>query len=90
MIVARRYIVRGLVQGVGFRWFVLRRARERGVGGWVQNRPDGTVEVLAEGEPTALEGLEGDLRSGPRSARVSDFSVTEERPTGAGDQFNIH
>src|SRR5205807_9329129 len=63
-------IVHGDVQGVGFRYFVLRRAREARLAGWVRNRADGTVECLAEGPRAALEGLLADLRRGPGLAEV--------------------
>lgn len=63
-------VVHGRVQGVGYRWFVSRRAEEHGVRGTARNRPDGTVEVTAEGARPALEALLGDLREGPVRARV--------------------
>jgi acylphosphatase len=62
--------VSGRVQGVGFRYFVLRVASELGLSGWVANEPDGTVRVVAEGPRSALESLLADLREGPRGARV--------------------
>jgi acylphosphatase len=65
-----RAVVHGRVQGVGFRWFVARRAEERGLGGAVRNLPDGSVEVIAEGAREDLEALLGELRSGPPRARV--------------------
>lgn len=64
-------LVRGRVQGVGFRWFVRQAARDLGLAGWVRNRPDGTVEVAAAGEPQALERLRETLREGPEGASVS-------------------
>ena len=79
-------LVRGRVQGVGFRWFVRERARELGVRGWVRNRGDGSVEVEAEGDLASLEELRRSLASGPTGARVSgvdDLPNTErsvERP----------
>jgi acylphosphatase len=68
---ARRYIVEGRVQGVGFRYFVLRTARELGLGGHVRNLPDGRVEVEAAGPPDELAALEERLRQGPPAARVA-------------------
>jgi acylphosphatase len=65
-----RWIVSGRVQGVGFRWFVLRAARLHGVRGDVRNLPDGRVEVRACGEAPALEDLWRDVNAGPRGARV--------------------
>ncbi len=64
-------LVRGRVQGVGFRWFVLERARRLGVRGWVRNRPDGGVEVEAAGDAESLEDLRRLLAQGPSGARVS-------------------
>ena len=69
-------VVRGRVQGVGFRWFVIRRARELGVAGWVRNRGDGAVEAEAEGAREALEGFVAALREGPPSARVASLEPT--------------
>lgn len=66
----RRYIVRGRVQGVGFRWFVEHEARQLGISGWVRNNFDGTVEVLASGNEQQLQNLRQKLERGPRAARV--------------------
>lgn len=66
-----RLVVEGRVQGVGFRWFVVRRAEALGLTGVVENRSDGGVEVEAEGERNALEQLIEALRVGPSSARVT-------------------
>ncbi len=74
----RRYRVRGRVQGVGFRAFVWRTAAELGVSGWVRNRLDGSVEVLASGSDSVLAELEEHLRTGPRWARVDHLQVEEE------------
>jgi len=68
----RRFIVRGRVQGVGFRWFVEREAHILGIAGWVRNNPDGSVEVLAQGTRDQLSGLRSRLRQGPRASRVDD------------------
>ena len=67
-------VVRGRVQGVGFRYFVLKRARERGLKGQVRNRPDGAVEAEAEGARAALESWLEQLRQGPTGARVEAFA----------------
>lgn len=72
----RRWIVRGRVQGVGFRWFVAREAARLGVGGLVRNLRDGTVEVISEGPEKVLEALEGALRAGPPGARVDAVERT--------------
>lgn len=72
----RRCIVTGRVQGVGFRWFVVRNAEDLGVTGTVRNRSDGTVEaVLQSDSETALESLIERIREGPSSARVEDVTV---------------
>lgn len=66
----RRWLVRGQVQGVGFRWFVAGEAERLGLGGFVRNLPDGTVEVVSQGPDAALETLESHLHRGPSHARV--------------------
>jgi acylphosphatase len=68
--VALRFLVYGRVQGVGFRWFVLREAERRGLRGFARNLRDGSVEVIAAGTPQALEELEGVLGRGPAQAQV--------------------
>ena len=73
--IAKRYIVRGRVQGVGFRWFVDHEARSLGLAGWVRNNIDGTVETLAIGSDQQHAAFSGKLRQGPRAARVDE--VTE-------------
>jgi acylphosphatase len=78
---AKRYIVRGRVQGVGFRWFVEREAHMLGIAGWVRNNHDGSVEVLAQGTRDQLSGLHSRLREGPRASRVDSVEVSEEQPT---------
>ena len=79
---ALRFLVRGRVQGVGFRWFVEREAHLLGVAGWVRNHSDGSVEVVAQGSPEQLAGLHGRLREGPRASRVEavDVSPVEVQP----------
>ncbi|HJP84346.1 MAG TPA: acylphosphatase [Gemmatimonadaceae bacterium] len=70
--------VRGRVQGVGFRWFIVEKAEELNVAGWVRNRSDGCVEIAAGGPRDALTKLESAARSGPRGARVE--AVRELEP----------
>lgn len=72
---ARRFLIRGKVQGVGFRYFALRQAHAAGVSGYVRNQPDGSVEVWAEGRAVALDAYETDLRQGPTFSRVEDVTV---------------
>jgi acylphosphatase len=78
---ARRWLVSGRVQGVGFRWFALRRGQELGLAGWVRNLPDGRVEVVASGPDDALASMEASLARGPRLSRVDrveKFDVQHE------------
>lgn len=86
---ARRFMVRGRVQGVGFRWFVEREAHILKIAGWVRNNPDGTVEVLAMGTAGQLAGLHGRLREGPRAARVDEVSETEAESIAGLDSFQV-
>ena len=76
---ARRFLVRGRVQGVGFRWFVEREAHMLHIAGWVRNNPDGSVEVLAMGTPRQLSGLRSRLQQGPRAARVDNVEEFDSR-----------
>ena len=69
--------ITGRVQGVGFRYFMERKARELGVTGWVRNRHDGTVEAMVQGTPEALDAMTVAARQGPRSAVVTDVKVSE-------------
>ena len=85
----RRFVVRGRVQGVGFRWFVEREARTLGVAGWVRNNADGSVEILAMGTREQLVALRGRLRDGPRAARVDAVDEHEAQPVRGLDTFRI-
>ena len=89
MIVARRYLISGRVQGVGFRYFTEATAAREGILGWVRNTPDGCVEVVAEGDAEALERFERSLRHGPRGARVERIDVDDTTPTGRETGFTI-
>lgn len=75
-------IVHGDVQGVGFRYFVQRRADDMGLAGWVRNRPDGSVEVLVEGNRAALARMLELLGRGPGMANVDRVDVEWEKETG--------
>ncbi len=86
---ARRFVVRGRVQGVGFRWFVEREAHILGVAGWVRNNHDGSVEVQAQGTRDQLSGLRSRLREGPRAARVDGVEESETRPVAGLSSFRI-
>jgi acylphosphatase len=85
----RRFVVRGRVQGVGFRWFVEREAHMLGVYGWVRNNPDGSVEVLATGTREQLSGLRSRLQQGPRAARVDEVQEKEAQPVTGLKTFRI-
>ena len=80
----RRYLVSGRVQGVGYRMFVRSEAMRLGLVGYAANLADGRVEVVAEGEPGALDDLADSLGRGPRSARVT--SVVAE-PAASAESF---
>jgi acylphosphatase len=82
-------VIAGRVQGVGFRYFVLEMAELLGIYGWVRNRWDDTVEVLAEGERPVLEKLLDALGCGPRGAYVSSVKADWERPTGEFHSFRV-
>lgn len=86
---ARRYIVRGRVQGVGFRWFVDHEARSLGVAGWVRNNIDGTVESLAMGTDQQLAAFSSKLRTGPRAARVDEVTELPAEPVEGLTTFRI-
>ena len=79
---ARRAVVRGVVQGVGFRFFAERSARSLGVRGWVRNRADGTVESVVEGEEAAVAEYLARLERGPAGSRVDAVDVEPVVPEG--------
>jgi acylphosphatase len=82
-------VAAGRVQGVGFRWFVRERAQALGLAGWVRNEPDGTVRVVAEGPPAALDALAAALRAGPPGAVVRDLHASRGAATGTFDGFGV-
>ena len=86
---ARRYLVRGRVQGVGFRWFVEREAHILQIAGWVRNNPDSTVEVFAQGTREQLAGLHSRLREGPRAARIDEVEISDAEPVTGLSSFQI-
>lgn len=81
--------IRGRVQGVSFRYYTARRARDLGLTGYVRNKPDGTVEVVAEGQRARLEELLSFLRVGPRAAVVTEADHRWPAPTGGFDRFEV-
>jgi acylphosphatase len=85
MIVIRHMIVRGRVQGVGFRAFVEHQALRRGLEGWVRNRRDGSVEAVFSGEREKVDAIVEACRRGPFSARVDAFDHRE----GSADEFKL-
>jgi acylphosphatase len=82
-------IVRGVVQGVGFRWATRRQAAGLGLAGYVRNRAGGAVEIIAEGSLEAVDRLLAWARHGPPGAVVEQVEVTEGEATGEFDGFGI-
>jgi acylphosphatase len=89
MRLARRYLISGRVQGVGFRYFIDAAALREGLHGWVRNLPDGGVEALAEGDADAIERFERALRHGPPGARVDHVDVEGSVPSGRDTGFAV-
>lgn len=87
--VRMRIVTSGLVQGVGFRYATVREASRLGLVGWVRNRTDGSVEILAEGEPSRVEDLLSWCRHGPPGARVTDVRHHAVEPVEAFTDFGI-
>lgn len=87
-LVTRRLLIQGRVQGVGFRWSLMERARQLGLDGWVRNRNDGSVEALATGPAEAVDALTLWAHRGPPQARVDHVACqdepTAERPETGG------
>jgi acylphosphatase len=82
MKVARRFTIKGYVQGVGFRYFAIREARRLGVAGTVRNLADGNVEAIAEGSASAIAEFRTALERGPSYGHVSQIDETEIQPSG--------
>jgi acylphosphatase len=89
MIVGKRLVVSGRVQGVGFRYFVLQAAEPLGITGFVRNLRDGTVEIVAEGSPIDVRALAMDVLAGPRHGRVDEIDKTDIPVTGQYAGFEI-
>ncbi|MGH9475146.1 MAG: acylphosphatase [Terriglobales bacterium] len=81
--------VYGRVQGVGFRYFAQRQANTLGLGGWVRNREDGSVEIMACGDADALDEMEGRLRKGPSGAAVRRLIRGAAEEAAAWKDFRI-
>ncbi len=84
-----RIIVKGRVQGVGYRFFTQRTALELGIRGYVRNLPDGTVEVVAEGSPEVIEKFIERLKEGPPLAIVEDMEIQEVPPDEEFETFEV-
>ncbi len=89
MLVARRFLISGRVQGVGFRFFVEARAAIEGVHGWVRNLADGRVETLVEGEQASVDRIEAALWRGPSGAVVDQVVSEATVPSGRATGFSI-
>lgn len=87
--VARKFLIRGDVQGVGYRFFAQRAAARHQVLGYVRNCPDGTVEAVAEGSPNDVEEFKKDLVTGPQWASVGQVEEITLEPTGQYSSFGI-
>ena len=82
-------VVRGVVQGVGFRYFTLHLARGLGLAGYVKNRMDGGVEIEVEGEKGSVRAFMDDLSVGPRAAHVTGMEIENREPTGEYETFEV-
>lgn len=87
--VARKFLIRGDVQGVGYRFFAQRAAARHQVVGYVRNCPDGTVEALVEGPEGRVEAFKQDLAAGPQWAVVDQLEEINLEPTGSYSAFRI-
>lgn len=83
------FVVTGVVQGVGFRWFTRGEARKLGLRGWVRNRPDGSVQVLAQGPRDAVDRLEHALKAGPSGALVEEVLRQPRAATDTYGSFEV-
>jgi len=89
MIVARRFLIAGRVQGVGFRFFAEAAAAREGVHGYIRNLPDGRVEARIEGDQEAVDRVEMALRRGPAGARIEAFEAEPSTPDYHATGFSI-
>lgn len=89
MIVARRFVIGGRVQGVGFRMFAQASAAVENVHGYVRNLDDGRVEALVEGDQESVDRVERALRRGPASARIETFDAEPAAPTYRATGFSV-
>jgi acylphosphatase len=89
MKIARKFLISGEVQGVGYRFFAQRAAAQHQVLGYVRNLADGRVESLAEGTPENVEAFKHDLTTGPAYALVRNIEEISLEPTGYYSSFRI-
>jgi len=82
-------IIRGVVQGVGFRYYVITHATKLGVGGYVRNLPDGDVEIEASGERSLIEEFISIIKIGPLSAHVTEVAIEWKKPDNQYEYFEI-
>jgi len=87
--VARKFLIRGGVQGVGYRFFAQRAAAKHQVTGYVRNEPDGSVEVLAEGPASSVEAFKNELLTGPQWASVEQLEEISMEPSGMYRMFRV-
>ncbi len=87
--VARKFLVRGEVQGVGYRFFAQRAAARHQVVGYVRNCPDGTVEALVEGPASNVQAFKDDLVTGPQWAVIDQVEEIVLEPTGSFSAFRV-
>ena len=87
--VARKFLISGDVQGVGYRFFAQRAAARHQIVGYVRNLPDGTVEAFAEGPANSVEAFRHDLVTGPRFSMVAQVEEINLEPTGQYSSFRI-
>jgi acylphosphatase len=86
---ARRFLVSGLVQGVGFRYWALKRAQERDLVGYVKNLKDGRVEIVVEGSKESLDAMRDDLQVGSGFSKVAHVEESPLEPSGSYGSFTI-
>jgi acylphosphatase len=89
VLIGRRFIVKGRVQRVGFRFFVEDAARREGIQGYVRNQHDGSVEVVAEGDAAAMQRFDMAIRRGPAGARVDEVDMLEVEPSSRFAGFRV-
>ena len=89
MLVARKFLIRGLVQGVGYRYFAQRSAARHQIRGYIRNLADGRVEALAQGTERAVEAFKHDLNAGPSFSSVEEVEEIVLEPNNAYSTFRI-